>query len=81
MGIMELTAHTPPSDKPDRQAGAEAEITPAEMEEFWSLFRDWQMSFPTYEQLLAGGTGDLEPLAKRCLRWARRDQRESDEIK
>ena len=47
-------------------------ITSQEMEEFRDLFRDWQMSFPTCDQLEAGGPGDLESLICRILPWARK---------
>ncbi len=45
-------------------------ITPAQMDEFWNLFRDWQQTWPTCDQLAAGGAGDLDQLAQTILPWA-----------
>lgn len=51
------------------------EITPQMMEEFRSLFQDWRDSYPTWDCLETGGTGDLERLASLVLRWAQTEIR------
>jgi hypothetical protein len=54
----------------DLTAAGEIEITAQEMREFQCLFRDWQTSFPTCDQLEIGGDGDLVSLVGLILPWA-----------
>ena len=49
---------------------AKIEITPHLLEEFEDLFLEWKTSFPTADQLEAGGCGEVRLLAEKVLIWA-----------
>jgi hypothetical protein len=55
-----------------RQAGASnpPQISPEGMLAFEDLFLDWLDRPGTREELEAGSTGELEPLAQQMLLWA-----------
>jgi hypothetical protein len=59
-------------ERDDSPENCGIEITPAAMEEFERLFRDWQMAFPVCDQLAIGATPDLAPLARAALEWGKR---------
>ena len=52
----------------------ESELTPQAMEEFRRLFLEWRDSYPTTDQLEAGGLGDLKSLALAAYRWGHQFQ-------
>lgn len=58
------------TDSHKTAAHCEREVTPEAISEFQRLFLDWRDSWPTCDQLQAGGTGDLEDLTKRVTHWA-----------
>lgn len=57
---------------------AEGDLTPQAMQEFRRLFQEWRDSYPTADQLEAGGLGDLGALAPVLFRWALGHRRPSD---
>ncbi len=48
----------------------EIEVSPSRLQAFEEVFLGWYRTYPNWEHLEAGSTGNLEDLARRCLRWA-----------